>query len=412
MQPTEFKGGKGLKKIVGIAAMVAIPFVAPKIALSIGLSGSIGTVASSAVVGAGLGAVSAAVTGGDWKRGALMGGIAGGIGGYNQPTMTTPAHTSYQFGPGIDAIPPTVTPPPTSVSPAYTSSQFGGGDFFAAEAPLDYLGSGGFHAAEAPYTSHRFGGGDFLEPTTDSQLSSSLGTDNTAGVNTARVDTAGVDTSIVKKVVPPKTPKTPKTGWAGFKEGITEAYSPQNLGKASVQMAGNMAIDALTGSEYSAEQQELINQRKAEIARLEAQGAEVDAIKLAEARKLLHQAMQVDPTYLARQKANAAKNQASRATNEAVRIANASGNRAGLSDSIRRRGLLTGGKRAATAYDVGYQGGLKEKLALQKSGVDVLPTSAGLSGYYANLGTQYDSVEEARDAERKGYRDLFADTLV
>jgi hypothetical protein len=172
-------------------------------------------------------------------------------------------------------------------------------------------------------------------------------------------------------------------------------------------MGGNMLTNALVQSEYSEQQQELIDQRKAEVAKLEAQGAEVDTIKLAEARKLLQQAMQVDPTYLARQKANAAKSQDARRTNEAVRRAGSSGRRAGLTDSIRRRGALAGGKHAASAFDSGYQGGLEEKIALQKGGVGMLPTSAGLSGYYANLGSQYDSAEEARDKEREGYNQLF-----
>jgi hypothetical protein len=207
---------------------------------------------------------------------------------------------------------------------------------------------------------------------------------------------------------PPVNQGAPKgTFGERFQAGLKNAYSPENLGKASLQMAGNMLTDALVQSDYSAEQQQLIDQRKAEVARLEAQGAEVDAIKLAEARKMLQQAMQVDPTYLARQKANAAKNQASRATNEAVRRAGASGRRAGLSESIRRRGVLAGGKHSASAFDAGYQGGLEKKIALQKGGVGMLPTSTALGGYYTNLGTQYNNAEEARDKEREGYNQLF-----
>jgi len=84
-------GGGGLKAVVGVVAAIAIPFAAPYIAQTIGLSGAIGAAVSSvtagsvigsAIVGAGLGAISAKVQGGDWRQGALMGGIGGGISGY------------------------------------------------------------------------------------------------------------------------------------------------------------------------------------------------------------------------------------------------------------------------------------------------------------------------------------------
>ena len=61
--PTEFKS-KGLKKVLGVVAMVAIPFAAPAISAAIASSAFLGasatgvfsTWAGSAIVGAGLGA--------------------------------------------------------------------------------------------------------------------------------------------------------------------------------------------------------------------------------------------------------------------------------------------------------------------------------------------------------------------
>lgn len=433
MQPTEFKGG-GLKKVVAVVAMVAIPFVAPALSTSIGLSASIGATAGSAVVGAGLGAVTSAVTGGDWKKGALMGGIAGGIAGYNQPTFVEANNLS---GPGITtpASDPMLAPQPqTAIGPTMADGTYGGlSAAQEAQVGMDSLAYDDYLYDQTLSQQQTFATG----PTTESAYATDLGasdpgnmydqtyadssspaTSSTAtaydtpvrtgyGNNTAGAtqQTAGVSTGGA----------TPKTGWEGFKEGIAEAYSPQNLGKQSMQMAGNALVNAVTGEagQYTPEQQELIDSRKAEVARLEAQGAEVDKIKLAEARKLLQQALQVDPTYLARQKANAAKNQASRATNEAVRRAGATGNRAGLSASIKRRGELAGGKHAASAYDVGYQGGLKEKLALQESGVSMLPDSSSkLSGYYTGLGAQYTSGQEARDKEREAYNKLFGNATL
>ena len=99
--PTEFKS-KGLKKVIGVVAMIAIPFAAPAISAAIGASGFLGATASavagtwvgSAVVGAGLGAVSAAITGGDWKKGALGGAIGGALGGLGSSKVSNPAWMS------------------------------------------------------------------------------------------------------------------------------------------------------------------------------------------------------------------------------------------------------------------------------------------------------------------------------
>lgn len=62
---------KGIKKVLGVVAAIAIPFVAPAIAGAIGISSTLGT----AAVGAGLGAASSAITGGNPLLGALTGGL-------------------------------------------------------------------------------------------------------------------------------------------------------------------------------------------------------------------------------------------------------------------------------------------------------------------------------------------------
>ena len=394
MQPTEHGGGA--KKVVAVVAMVAIPFVAPAISASIGLSASIGATMGSAVVGAGLGAVSSAATGGDWRKGALGGAISGGIAGYMSTPTATP--TDGMTGPGFDApvsdplLAPTSAAPTASVDPMIGPTMADGTYGGLSAAQEAQVGLSSLDYNDALLADQTFVGGG----TTQSATGDALG---------ATAQQPAQQPAPPPKAPPPKAPKG--TFGERFQAGLETAYSPENLGRASLQMGGNMLTNALVQSEYSEQQQELIDQRKAEVAKLEAQGAEVDTIKLAEARKLLQQAMQVDPTYLARQKANAAKSQDARRTNEAVRRAGSSGRRAGLTDSIRRRGALAGGKHAASAFDSGYQGGLEEKIALQKGGVGMLPTSAGLSGYYANLGSQYDSAEEARDKEREGYNQLF-----
>lgn len=70
---------KGVKTVLGVAAAVAIPFVAPVIAAALPVVAGLGALGSG-LVGAGLGAGVGGLTGGG--RGALMGGLGGGLGGF------------------------------------------------------------------------------------------------------------------------------------------------------------------------------------------------------------------------------------------------------------------------------------------------------------------------------------------
>ena len=72
---------KGLKKILKTVLPVAISVFAPGIGTSIGAAMGLGTgIAAKVASGAILGAGTSALTGGDWKRGAVLGGISGGAG--------------------------------------------------------------------------------------------------------------------------------------------------------------------------------------------------------------------------------------------------------------------------------------------------------------------------------------------
>ena len=62
---------RGVKSVLAVVAAVIVPAIAPAVAGFIGVSGTIGT----ALVGAGLGAASSAVTGGDPLLGAALGGF-------------------------------------------------------------------------------------------------------------------------------------------------------------------------------------------------------------------------------------------------------------------------------------------------------------------------------------------------
>ena len=413
MYPSENKGG-GLKALVSIVVMVAIPVLAPALVSAVGVSASL---AANVAAGAFIGGATSAVQGDDWKRGALMGGIAGGI-SYNAPTTSATGAGSISNAQGaemgmspLETADYNLATAAQSTAPAVGTESFAINDAQGAEMGLDSLETADYNT-QMGFTdggTTTSAAADSLGSTQTANTGTTGGTGTTPSGTAAGLNTTGAPAATTPPAV---TPPATTTFAQDFKAGMGKAFSAENLGKAALQTGGNALINASIQSDYSEEQQQLIDQRQAEVTRLEAQGAEVDAIKLAEARSMLQQAMQVDPTYLARQKANAAKNQAANATNEAIRTAGSSGRRSGYTDSIRRRGNIEGAKNSASAFDSGFQGGLKQKTDLQKAGVGLLPSSAGLSGYYTNLGSQYDSAEKARDEERAGYQKLFGDSLV
>jgi len=346
--PTEFKS-KGVKKVLGVVAMVAIPFAAPAIATASGLSGFLATTAVStastwvapALVGAGLGAVSAKITGGDPLKGAIGGAIGGGIGGFAKGLGAANAATQTA-----------TTAPLTTAQQLANAAAMGGGP-----------------------------------PGTVSMLG------NVVGGTTAVAAAA------------------PLTFKEALTAGLKSSLSSGNLADAAIQMGGKLMMDAFVAEDYSEEQLALIEKQKAIVEQLEAQGQEVDKIKLAEARNLLQQALQVSPTYLARQKEIAMKNRYAAAQTDAVRRANMAGIRSNYADNIARRTQLEGVKAAASEYDVGMQTGLDKKIALTQAGVGLLPPKEPLSGYYENMGTMYANWQDAADEELSGFQDIFGQAL-
>ena len=372
MYPTEHKG---LKQWLGVIVAIAIPFVAPMISGAIASSGFLGatatgffsTVGGSALVGAGLGGLGAAVTGGDPLRGALMGGLGGYLGGAPKmggATVSSGAQTTDM---------------------ALNELNYPGGDTGAAASGTG-MGQTDMALNELNYPGGDTGGApQNMAATTQNNLGNTLDTGSASY----------------------------QDGWDKFKTKLSDKFSSDKLMDKAIDGGIQAGVNAVVGSQYSPEQLELQNSYKEQIARLEAQGAEVDQIKLAQAKELLQQAMQVDPVWLARQKANAEKNKAARATNNAARDASlgygtGGGNRVA---GIRRRGAIQGNKASSSAYDAGYLGGIDQKTKLQTAGLGNLPGSTQLSGYYQQLGSMYQSDDERRQKEIEGWGDMFGKSI-
>ena len=72
---------KGFKQIIGVALPIALSIFLPGIGTAIGTALGASGIGAGILGGAIIGGASSALTGGDWKKGALMGGLGGGLGG-------------------------------------------------------------------------------------------------------------------------------------------------------------------------------------------------------------------------------------------------------------------------------------------------------------------------------------------
>ncbi|MEE3228094.1 MAG: hypothetical protein VX237_03230, partial [Chloroflexota bacterium] len=340
--PTEFKS-KGLKKVIGVVAMVAIPFAAPAISASIAASGFLGasatgvfsTYAGSAIVGAGLGAVAAKVTGGDVLQGALGGAIGGGLGGIASSKVA---------------------------NPAWMSSLGGASQAAGVQDTASALGGGGGVA------------GSGLVPAASGGL---------------------------------VAPATTQTFMGALQGQLASTFTPAMLAEQAIKMGGNLMMEAFVAEDYSEEQLELINKQKAIVDRLEAQGAEVDQVKLTQAKGLLQQALQVSPAYIARQNDIAMRNKYAQAGRTAVRAASSAGIRPNYAQNIERRTALEGAAAGATGYEQGMLRGTEQKTALTQAGLQALTGVTPLAGYYTNINQMYKDQQEQADEELAGWQEMF-----
>lgn len=102
---------KAAKKVVAVVAAVAVPFVAPAIAGSIGLTSALAstgmaattaTTVGSALTGAVLGGTASRIGGGDFGTGAILGAVGGGLSGYGtaaRAASVVPEGSTLAVGP-------------------------------------------------------------------------------------------------------------------------------------------------------------------------------------------------------------------------------------------------------------------------------------------------------------------------
>lgn len=356
---------KSLKKIVGIAAALIVPYAAPIISGAIGLSGAIGGVLGSGLTGAVLGGASTAALGGDWKKGALFGGLGGGIGGYLNPTGASTMF-GIQGDPSAGAFGAAsaggtggataglstggnIAPLP-SVDAMAQSTNYGQG---AVTGVMDLGQASGFNAAQAAQAPVAQGGK--LAQVID-RLKAAPG-------------------ELAKKVTDPK-----------FLADLTLKAGMMAAGTA---LAGNMAGMSL-------EEQQLLTAQAEDMQLMRMQNKDLYDLRMAQAQKMLNEADQYDPAELGRQASRQEQVRSGIATTEGLR---------GIRDDSKRqaearRYALGASKNTGTAFQQGQQIGGNLQSQYRQAGLNALPAPSSLTSYSGladAYGAKYTRQREARD---------------
>ena len=374
--PTQLiEHGGGVKKVIAVAAMIIIPVAAPAIASSIAASGVLGAavsgamvttagaVVSSAIVGAGLGAITAKVTGTSVKAGAIGGALGGGFGGYRAASAGT-------FGTPQGGI-------------SATADRTLGTNFSGANTPTSTMDGANLASAD--------GSGASLQ-------NASL---NTTGGESI-VGGTGAEAGCMEKIS-----SVPSI----IADKIT---NPETLANLTLQAGGQLLATVLVppGSmpDLSAEEQQILEEYKAELADLKANNEEAFNAKMDASKQFLVQAGYFSPEYFGLQAANKAATDQERKLKEYRRTAGLTSFRnTGMSAAEERRAALQGGRNVQSAYDSGFQKGMTAQNQALSTGYGMIPASQG-AGYataLANLGNMYTNMRGQQDKKRENIAEFF-----
>lgn len=336
---------KGLKKVVSVAAAIAIPFAIPFIASSAflaGVAGTIGSTATSALVGAGLGAAKAAAFDEDVGRGALYGGIGGGVQGFQaaQTAKNLQAATAAQAA-GTTQAGLAMGPPSPALN--YLSTQ---------QAAANAAGTGGVTAAklaaQAPATF----------------------------------------TEALRQV--------PSTIAAKFQD-------PKVLADLTLRAGGMLAGSLAAGDGLSPEEQKLLAAQTEELRRAQTENVTLFNQRLQQAQELAGESRYFDPEYFglrsARQQQVAgaqAKQAGLRGLTSAQRTAEA------------RRYDLDTARNTGTAFDTGFGTGVSGRLQTRQAGLTAMPGSFPTSDAgYSSLYNAYGNAATRRTQQAEDIGGLF-----
>lgn len=419
LTPTQHKGGGGMKSIVGLVASIAIPFAAPFVASSLAASMSLNfaaqgfrAIASSALVGAAMGAGVSKVMGGDVVTGALGGGFGGAIGGYNAGDMGI----GSGIGVGPNVAPPiqtaglATTPPTTDL--ASLESISGGSGVDTAYGGTTSAGGGGFDDL-----SNQLSGGDpWLNP------------DNTfpgTGTNRGNLSTFGDSGSTIPYTPPSSSGlNTGVRNMAGNAPadytGFGSDYNPQTFTQKAMGFAKGLPDKILSSEGAQAAASKLLTQGVSNVAAgdtpnmtpyEEAQMAELQQARNFQKSQLEDQKMRADAYTRAANNVSpddAGKYAAARARNTLQRGYNTveRGASAGRGEVLGRQKALDM-SRTNSAYNQVRREKEGEKLRLLQQAQSMQPTGSGYASNIRSDMTDYSNKYYPRvEAETKNYADM------
>ena len=426
---TEHGGGGGFKKIVAVAAAVAIPFAAPTIAGAIGLSGTIGAVMGSALVGAGLGAVAGQITGQGATRGALLGALSGGAAGYFNPGVDQATGQAYQPFAGTkfrpDAYNAAIDAQAASTMPG-TAVDYGGDVADVTQINTTPTLNEGAQVNQGVLNNNSAvaveGGASGVPPVQPDGGVTQFGANNAgsaSGLQTMNADAAGLNTgSTVVNNAGAGAASNPYevtlTGdrFSDFTNVLKGRFTdPTALADLTVQASINVLGATLLKPELSDEEQELINLQKQQLAELKAKDEKAYNFAMKQAQAFLDKAENFDVQQYARQTYGRTLNRLSQAKREALRKIDP--RRAGLRAAEARRFDLGIGSQGATAYDRGMITGLKKQGDYYNKAASTFPSGGGnYSTALTGLEQTYANLAQKRSDAQKGINQMFGPLLV
>ena len=321
---------KGVKKVLGVVAAIAIPFVAPTIAGAIGVSGALG----KAAVGAGLGAATSALSGGD----PLLGAVTGGFG-------------TFAAGGGVGQ------------QPLVAGQQSVGGGLF---------GGPGMTTGTPLYQQAGYlqGGAQSLLPPAAAAAGAGLAGAGLSGAGAGYLE-AGTAAA--------------GAGQTALQSGIAALSDPATLARITLLAASG----DMTG--VSAVEEELVNLRKQELQEIAATNQELFDQQVAAAQNFMQMAAQNAPN--PQQAFAETKIATERQLAEQTR-----GLGAGEAALAQRRAAIRGTQTGATAAAAEEASGRQRQTSLMQAGLGALPTSAPEGAAGLTLPVYEDLAERARQA--------------
>jgi hypothetical protein len=342
---------KGVKKVVSIAAAIAVPFLAPMIAGSAFLAGVVGTIgstATTALVGAGLGAAKAAAFDEDVGRGALMGGAGAGLRGFQlartaegvqaaNAAQQTLANASQLPGVGVGTV--LANPATAGLSIPGAAAQVGAGTV---------LKAGAQGIAQAPTT--------FVE---------------------------------ALRQVPANI--------------ATKFQDPKVLADLTLRAGGMLAGSLAAGDGLSPEEQKLLAAQTEELRRAQTENVTLFNQRLQQAQELAGESRYFDPEYFGLRSARQQQVAGAQAKQAGLR---------GLTSAQRtseaRRYDLDTARNTGTAFDTGFGTGVSGRLQTRQAGLTAMPGSFPTSDAgYSSLYNAYGNAATRRTQQAEDIGGLF-----